>query len=80
MEELLEEYDIIVRYSISDDIDTMYIMSNDVVRIIETLKELLGTIEILENTAKNNEWLFKLDTDFNNTIKSILEAIYDFPL
>lgn len=51
MEALMEEYDIIVRYHLSNDLDKMQITSDTAVRIIDKL---------LENSEKLNKVKSKL--------------------
>jgi len=83
MEELLEKYDIIVRYHMDDDLDEMQIMSDDVVRIMEKLSENLSLINILKEKTNTNEWLFSREMSDEKRQESgldIISHIEDFPL
>ena len=83
MEELLEKYDIIVRYHMDDDLDEMQIMSDDVVRIMEKLSENLSFINIIKEKINTNEWLFSREMSDEKSQESgldIISHIEDFPL
>lgn len=83
MEELLEKYDIIVRYHMDDDLDEMQIMSDDVVRIMEKLSENLSLINIIKEKTNTNEWLFSREMSDEKRQESgldIISHIEDFPL
>ena len=83
MEELLEKYDIIVRYHMNDDLDEMQIMSDDVVRIMEKLSENLSFINIIKEKTNTNEWLFSRkmsDEKRQESSLDIISHIEDFPL
>lgn len=57
MEELMEKYDIIVRYYMNDDIDKMQLCADDLVRIVDTLNINLKTIRENINTFNKFDWL-----------------------
>ncbi len=57
LEELLEQYDIIVRYHLNDELDKMQITSDDTVRVIETLKHRLEYVNSILEITYNNDWL-----------------------
>lgn len=82
MEQLMEKYDIIVRYYMYDDVDRMQIRADDIVRIVDNLNINLKVIRKNINSVSNNEWLlYRKMTDKQyieeyNRIKSNLE----FPL
>ena len=83
MEELLEKYDIIVRYHMDDDLDEMQIVSDDVVRIMEKLSENLSIINIVKEKTNTNEWLFSREMSDEKRQESgldIISHIEDFPL
>ena len=83
MEELLEKYDIIVRYHMDDDLDEMQIMSDDVVRIMEKLSENLSFINSIKEKTNTNEWLFSREMSDEKRQESgldIISHIEDFPL
>lgn len=81
MEELFEKYDIVVRYHLDDDFDKMQIDSDDIVRIIEKLKESLDLIYEIKEMLKTNDWLFKLNyKGFLDDVQGILNHIDSFPL
>lgn len=83
MEELLEKYDIMVRYYLGD-IDEMQIVSDDVVRIIDTLETQLNLIKFMkENTIIDKNWVFIRKESEEKMIKDdefILNGIDEFPL
>lgn len=83
LENLLEKYDIIVRYSAHDDIDKMYLVSDDVVRIIETLKERLNTLDKMDKKQETDEWIFtrkKSKDDLIEGVDIFIDRINSFPL
>jgi len=83
MEELLEKFDIIVRYHLDDELDKMQISSEDVVRIIDTLKSRLISIENIKNKDLIGEWLLtrKVSDEFhNNETVRLIEEVEKFPL
>lgn len=82
MENLLEQYDIIVRYHLNDELDKMQMCSDDVVRIIETLKHRLSYVDLLLKITSNNDWMFTVDNLEENikTFDQIMESIKSFPL
>ena len=57
MEALMEEYDIIVRYHLDDDLDKMQITSDTVVRIIDKLFENLEKLNDVKSNLLSNDWL-----------------------
>lgn len=79
MEQLMEKYDIMVRYYMYDDVDKMQIHADDLVRIVDNLNINLKVIRKNINSVSNNEWLLnKKLTDKQyieeyNRIKSYLE-------
>lgn len=82
MEELLEKYDIIVRYY-SGDIDEMQITSEDVVRIIEKLETNLCLIQAYEREASTNGWLFRreaTDEKIEEYTETLIREMVEFPL
>lgn len=81
MEQLLEKYDIIVRYYMYEDMDEMQILSDDIVRIIEKLEETLNLINITINILSNNDWMFKrINFKSTEATQHIINEIDDFPL
>ncbi len=83
MEELLEKYDIIIRYHLNDELDKMQITSDDVVRIIETLKIRMEYVNSIIRITYNNDWLFtKKGTDEENKkfFDQVIEDLNWFPL
>ncbi len=82
MEELLEKYDITVRYYLGD-INEMQITSDDVVRIIDKLHENLEMINSVKGIIASNDWLFTRqlsdEAREKNTI-DIINGIDSFPL
>lgn len=83
LEKLLEEYDIIVRYHLNDEIDKMQITSDDIVRIIETLKYRLSYVNLVSKKISNNEWLLTRNISEEKFIEYVNQAIIeinDFPL
>lgn len=83
MEELLERYDIIVRYHLNDDLDKMQITSSDVVRIIEKLKTNLQNIQTLKDKMSDGNWMFRRKISEEKSIEitsQILSEIENFPL
>ncbi len=82
MEELLEKYDIIVRYYLGD-IDKMQITSDDVVRIIDKLHENLEMINLVKGIVASNDWLFTRqlsDEEREKDTNDIISGIDSFPL
>ena len=82
MEELLEKYDIIVRYYLGD-IDKMQITSDDVVRIIDKLHENLEMINAIKEIVAFNDWLFTRqlsDEEREKDTNDIINSIDSFPL
>lgn len=82
MEEVMKKYDITVKYNNYGYLDILEISSNDVVRIIETLKQ---RIELYKRISKN----INLDMFTNNTMSEeklnehvnvVLESLNYFPL
>ena len=61
MEELLERYDIMIRYYLDDEPNKMQITSNDVVRVIDTLKIRLELFKSIREIVQNNNWLVSED-------------------
>lgn len=83
LEWLLEQYDIIVRYYSYDELDKMQITSDDVVRIIETLKCRLSYVNSVLKITYNNEWLLTRKTSEEENVELINQAFEDikwFPL
>lgn len=83
MEELLEKYDIIIRYYLHDEIDKMQISSDDVVRVIETLEARMGYVNSIIKITDNNDWLFtKKGSDKENKelFDQLVEDLDRFPL
>ncbi len=82
MEELLEKYDITIRYYLGD-IGEVQIISNDVVRIIDKLNENLEMINIVKGKVEGNEWLFTRqlsDIEREKVTNEIINDIESFPL
>ena len=82
MEELLEKYDIIVRYYLGD-IGDMQITSDDVVRIIDKLNENLEEINAIKEKIATNDWLFTRQLSDEEREKDTIEWINNidyFPL
>lgn len=83
METLLEQYDIIIRYYLDDDLDKMQITSDDVVRIIETLKCRLAYVDSVLKITYNNDWLLTRKGSEEENTELINQALADvkwFPL
>lgn len=83
MEKLLEQYDIIVRYHLNDELDKMQITSDDVVRIIETLNRRLDYVNSIFKKSYNNDWLLTRKTSEekrSELIDQVIIAIKYFPL
>lgn len=83
MEELLEKYDIMIRYHLNDELDKMQITSDDVVRVIETLKARMEYVNSIIKITYNNDWLFtKKGTDEENKefLDQVIEDLDWFPL
>lgn len=82
MEQLLEEYDIMVRYHLGD-IDEMQIMSDDVVRIIEKLENNLSIVSTIKQRVKEKDWRFTRkmsEADRKKCTDSLIYEINEFPL
>lgn len=82
MEELLERYDIIVRYYFGD-IDEMQIMSDDVVRIVERLEEYLKILNSIKEKCSSNDWLFARkmsEKERTEIVDYFIKWIDEFPL
>lgn len=82
MEDLLEKYDIIVRYHLGD-IDEMQIVSDDVVRIVEKLTDNLELLNSIRKNCATNEWMFQRnmnDSKRDKLVNEFLESVTDFPL
>lgn len=83
MEELLEQFDIIIRYYLNDDLDKMQFTSDDVVRIIETLEHRLAYVNTILQITGDNDWLLTRKSseekivEYNN---QVIEDIKRFPL
>ncbi len=83
MEDLLEKYDIIIRYYLNDELDKMQITSDDVVRVIETLKLRIGYVDSITEITYNNDWLFTrkaTDQKIKELVDKIIENLSYFPL
>ena len=83
MEELLEEYDIVIRYYLDDEIDEMQIISDDVVRIIEKLNQNLELIDEIKKVLRINNWLIAVkysEEETKEQTKYIINEINSFPL
>lgn len=83
MEALFEKYDIMIRYYLYDELDKMQITSDDVVRIIEKLKDNLSIYNSIKETIERDEWLFTRKTPPNEMIEFMESTIYhirSFPL
>ena len=80
MEKLLEQYDIMVRYHLNDEIDKMQITSDDIVRIIETLKCRLAYADSLIKMTRDNNWLLTKNVAEEQNITQAMEDIKWFPL
>lgn len=83
LEELLEKYDIIVRYYAHDELDKMQIESDDIVRIIETLKCRLAYVNSVLKITYNNDWLLTRNASDEENVELISQALVDinwFPL
>ena len=82
MEELLEKYDITVRYYLGD-INEMQIASDDAVRIIDKLHENLEMINSVKGIIASNDWLFTRqlsDEEREKDTNDIINGIDSFPL
>lgn len=83
MEALLEKYDIMIRYYLSVEHGKMQVTSDDVVRIIETLKKNLSYFDTLLKLTYNNDWLLirKVSTEeLENSLRQVIEELESFPL
>lgn len=82
MEELMEKYDIIVRYYMNDDIDDMQILSDDLVRIVDNLNINLKVIREIINVISNNEWLLDRKMTGKQYIEEYLriKSTLEFPI
>lgn len=83
MEELLERYDIIVRYYLDDELDKMQIFSDVVVRVIETLKSRLGYVDSISTITRDNYWLFaakSTEQELKELVDKVIEELDCFPL
>lgn len=83
MEALMEEYDIIVRYHLNDDLDKMQITSDTVVRIIDKLFENLEKLNKVKSKLSSNDWLLtvKLTGEKREQLTSeLIQEIEQFPL
>ena len=83
MEALMEEYDIIVRYHLDDDLDKMQITSDTVVRIIDKLFENLEKLNDVKSNLLSNDWLLtvKLNSEKREQLTSeIIQEVEQFPL
>ena len=83
LEKLLEKYDIIIRYYLYDDIDEMQITSDDVVRIIETLKTRIEYVFTITKKTTNNDWLLERKVSnekFKEIMNRLIENIEYFPI
>ena len=84
MEELLDKYDISVRYYLYDDIDKMQTYSDDLVRLIESAKDRINCFNMVVETINNEEWMseFITRTNPNSLIESkedIFKNLESFP-
>ena len=85
MEELMDKYDISVRYFMYDDLDKMQTYGDDVVRLIETAKDRIEYFKMLKGHINDEEWMknfvtkTKLDK-LAETKEDILEQLNNFPL
>ena len=83
MEALMEEYDIIVRYHLDDDLAKMQITSDTVVRIIDKLFENLEKLNDVKSNLLSNDWLLtvKLNSEKREQLTSeIIQEVEQFPL
>lgn len=83
MEELLEKYDIMVRYHLNDELDKMQITSNDIVRIVDKLQENLDKIDSIKRKTTTNNWLLKRNLSDEKRIEfgeKLISEIEKFPL
>lgn len=77
LEKMLEQYDIIVRYRLGD-YNKMQILSDDVFRLIEALKEHLNILSYLDKLLyENNDWMFWNSFYKNNSLEvlDVLPAV-----
>ena len=82
MEELLNKYDIIIKYYLEDDIDGIKIISNDIVRIIEKLEENLGALSSIKDIINDKNWMFvkgMTDEEMSKEVENTIEIINNFP-
>jgi hypothetical protein len=83
MEALLEKFDIMIRYHLDDELDKMQITSDDIVRVIETLKRNLKYIDTIISQTNTNDWLLtrKFSQEKNTELTNqIISEIDTFPL
>ena len=74
LEKMLEQYDIIVRYRLGD-YNKMQILSDDVFRLIEALKEHLNILSYLDKLLyENNDWMF-WNSFYNNKSLEVLDVL-----
>ena len=57
MEELMDKYDISVRYYMYDDLDKMQTYGDDVVRLIEAAKDRIECFKMLKGHINDEEWM-----------------------
>lgn len=74
LEKMLEQYDIMVRYRLGD-YNKMQILSDDVFRLIEALKEHLNILSYLDKLLyENNDWMF-WNSFYNNKSFEVLDVL-----
>ena len=83
LEKLFEKYDIIVRYYLGDDLDSLQIVSDDLVRIIEKLVTDLSLLDTLREKEFEKTWSLTYKKSNEQRISETQEAINrieSFPL
>ncbi len=81
MEALLEKYDIMVRYHLSDELDKMQITSDDVVRIMESLEKRLIALSAISIRVSEEDWFLRNSPEikFRSNMTHLIEEADYFP-
>lgn len=79
LEELLEQYDIIVRYYAHDDLDKMQIEGDDVNRLIQTVDKDLAHMKEIGERAKTPQEYLETKDDYQPLLDYVKKDL-EFPL
>lgn len=82
MEELLEKYDIMVRYHLSEEFDKMQITSDDIMRIMLVLNRLLSDFESINTVLSKEGWMFEREAPeikFKENMLNLIKEVDFFP-